>query len=59
VNIYYLAGGSATISHIISIFSSFAAPMRTTFSVEQTGASKVPENEDKEERKKATKINKI
>lgn len=38
-SIVYLAGGSALISQIISTFSSFAEPMRTTFSFEQTGAS--------------------
>lgn len=35
----YFAGGSALILQMISTFSSFAAPTRTTLSVKQTGAS--------------------
>lgn len=35
----YFAGGSALMLHIISTFSSLAAPTKTTLSVAQIGAS--------------------
>lgn len=39
VNDSYFAGGSALILQMISTFSSFAAPTKTTLSVMHTGAS--------------------